>query len=218
MLNINAEDTLFISVAEKEKFENGEDCLHAFLVLCRRYEDGDIEVLQQLHYDQDRDEENLVTPFVISGIKYPTSFDDVSISPLQDGLTEDVLPVWNNILTYAAEIKHVNDYGLHKYTFSNDFRHSEDAYNCRSYAIVTLQNVGIEPTKAHFIGAAGISAIYKEFDLPDFDGEFHRASEGNRSTVEALKSRNRQLLDELSGEFFKPLSGHSCRIACPDTI
>lgn len=218
MLNVNSNDILCIGVGEKEKYLNGETYSHAFLILYKEFDNGDVEILQQLHYDQNVDEDNIADPFVLSGLKSPANFHDVSISPLKSGNALEMLPVWNHMLSYALEIKHVNESGFCAYTFTSDFRHSEHAYNCRSYAIVTLQNAGIHPCEEDFIGIAGTAAIHEEFDLPDFEGDFSKASTNGYLGLDNLKYRNRELLEGLAGEFLKPHSGHFCRIPCPAHI
>ena len=218
MLNINPNELLCISVGEKEKCVSGESYSHAFLFLHKEFENGDIEVLQQLHYDQDVDQDNVADPFVLSGLKTPANFDDVCTSMLKSGDAQEILSTWNNMLSYALEIKHVNESGFCAYTFTNDFRHSESAYNCRSYAIVTLQNAGIHPCEEDFIGIAGTAAIHEEFDLPNFEREFSKASNGENENLDILKDKNRELLENLAGEFLRPITGHSCRIPCPTAI
>lgn len=142
--------TYVIYTAER-RVTRGEDeddpSSHAFLLLADKTPQGEISVLQQLHYNDSAARRLL--PNVRKGLECPEKFRNIKAYPIVAGPPKDILEKWNYALSYAFYL------GNKEIVLSEDYRDGLSAVNCRSAVIATLKTIGIPYCKEQYAKTSG---------------------------------------------------------------
>ncbi len=149
-----------------QRAEQGDEVVnwhHAFLALMDTTDPENPVLLQQLHYNNSMEYDEIghefisgkVRPKVIFEFKDPETLSKVIFTPYFEGNAEHILPVWNHGLEFATRIKQTPHF------FGHDFMDDPKVENCRTYTIRTLERMGFGFSREFAREEHGVSAARK---------------------------------------------------------
>ena len=156
---------------------------HCFLMLMDETKGNgyDAEIIQQLHFDKNRGK---MIPMLPKKDDRYSTVRDLDLFPYVSGDAPYISEMWNEILSFAVEIKEQEIY------FGRGFRHDDDAINCRTGVKASLTRVGLTFCNEFTKSTAGTQAT----DFPTVEV----IEVAHHDTDLALIQRRR---DELSQNF-----------------